>query len=346
MPLVSGRGRAPAFRRVRPSARRCEQLTNMLGILAIPVAIVFLLTVHAAPTSLPITSGALLLLLVGWRVGLILSSVQAGRELTAGYATLQRYPAVVELRDGGGERVVREATVTVQEIDGTPVQRPEAESHSVGAPNISATRDLARGRTPSPAVLLGTLIAVLVALAVLRVALGAAAVGVLPIITDLGLILAAVACFLLLLSFVRSRHEARLFRNLGDNASNPPQRVAIIPALRTIELVGLLSVVRPGIKCERLVWLKSDPSGISLWSGTADEPMLAIPWDMVVALGRVRAHNDRGQSLAALGMSFRLDDVRVVQATIIPTRTGTWSSVHLPDRDLGAIVARIRAVTT
>jgi len=118
----------------------------------------------------------------------------------------------------------------------------------------------------------------------------------------------------------------------------------IVPSVRTVSLVGLLSRLLPAARVPFDQAWTFGSTGCSLWLGkTPTGGAILIPWVLVQRVERVSAHSDKGKAYPAVAITF-LNSNKTEDATFFPRRTGALTLFRMSAEGIDLVVGEIRLV--
>jgi hypothetical protein len=281
------------------------------------------------------------------------SDLQASKELDRGYTSVLYFGNEVDVRDPRDGRLLRVAGQPFLPARNMKLARERVKnSGSTGRrlpdtapppmpdkiPDYRAGTGAAVPGNPRRSSLITVLIVVFIVTFVLRMLILASqpvgqfwAIGIAVII--------AVALGLAAPVYVYAR-SIRV-RNARIQARNPA--ALVVPAYRTVSLVGLLSRLIPGTSViVSMTWV-FDPDGCSLWLGRRNsEKVLHVPWALVHSVEQVSAASDKNNLYPAVAITTR--DPNIAESfTFFPSRSGPLTFVRMPARGVASIVDQIRS---
>ena len=283
------------------------------------------------------------------------SDLQASKELDRGYTSLLYFGNEGDVRDPRDGHLLRVAGQPFQparsmteardlvkdsgnpSVTGPrlPVAAPPSMPNNI--PDYRAGTGAAVRGNPRRSALITVLIVVLVVTFVLRLLIVASqpagrfwAIGI-AVILAVGLGLTAPI-------YVYAR-SIRV-RNGRIQARNPA--AFVVPAYRTVSLVGLLSRLLPGTSVFRCMTWVFDSDGCSLWLGRHNsEEVLHVPWALVASVEQVSAPSDKNNLYPAVAINTR-DPKMTGSLTFFPSRSGPLTFIRMPAPGVASIIDQIR----
>ena len=346
---------------VRPSAYFLLRATVYSGFAMIPWSVLTVALV-VRDFRLFVTNGWIAVIFVlsvaSVRLCAVGSELQVRKELDRGYTSLPRFGNEVDVRDPKDGRLLRVAGQPFRRARTMKLMRERASNQNTLPRAVSIRSDvessIIRGsgaNTDSPSAVAavspprrnrwmwiwGLIVVVAVTFVARqivfapRTSLGTVVIEVLIIVLVVGLVLG-------IPTLLSGRAiQARLVQIQAQN----PQAL-VIPAVRTVPLVGLLSRIAPGVMVRaNQVWV-FDSAGCGLWPGErAAERIVLIPWPLVQSVEGVLAHSDRGRKFPAVSIRF-MNSGDSEEATFFPRRTGALTLFRMRADEVDSIVREIK----
>jgi len=347
---------------VRPSAYFLLRVTVYSGFAMIPWSVLTVALV-VLDFRLFVTNGWIavifVLLVASVRLCAVGSELQVRKELDHGYTSLLRFGNEVDVRDPRDGRLVRVAGQPFRRARTMKLMRerasyPNTLPHAVSS-RSDAESSIVRGsdaNTDSPSAVAavspprrnrwmwiwGLIVVLAITFVARQIVFGSRAsvstivIGVLIIVLVVGLVLAVPT----LLS-----GRALQSRVAQIQAQNP--QALVIPAVRTVPLVGLLSRIAPGVIVRANQAWVFDSAGCGLWLGEhAAERIVLIPWPLVQSVEGARAHSDSGRKFPAVSIRF-MNSGDAEEATFFPRRTGALTLFRMSADEVDSVVWEIKS---
>lgn len=350
-----------APRMVQPSAYLLMRATVYAGFAMIPVSILAI-ALAVFDFRLFVTNWWIavmfVILVASVRLCAIGADLQAVKELDRGYTSLLRFGNEVDVRDPRDGRLVRvagqpfrrarnmklmreRATDFASAPDSIPMSSDaessiirEQDLKSEFRPDVRAvipTRPNRRVWMIAMLILLATTFAVRQLIFASQTSWNLVLVGILIALVIVGLVLGLPT---LVSGQTMQSRVARI------RAGNPG--AFVVPAVRTVSLVGLISRIAPGaiVQVDQ-VWV-FDSTGCSLWlEKPTTERALHIPWALAQTVERVPTHSDRGNTYPAVAIKFKYSN-NTESATFFPRRAGALTLFKMSTDGVDSVVREIQ----
>ena len=346
---------------VRPSAYFLLRATLYSGFVMIPMSIVaialaiFDFRLFGANPWIAIV---FVLSIASVRLCAIGSDLQVSTELDRGYTSLLRFGNEVDVRDPRDGRLVRAAGQPFRRSRTMKLARERAANFEVSpsvTPGRVAESSIIRGpesdsgtrsdEKAGPTARLhkawvASVIIILIATFVVRQLITASQTSGYQALAGIAIALAFVGLVVGIPILVSGQSmESRVTRI----RSRDPDAF-IVPSVRTVSLVGLLSRLLPDVTVPVDQAWTFDSTGCSVWLGKAPSgSAILIPWVLVQRIERVSARSDRGNTYPAVAVTF-LNSNKTEDATFFPRRTGALTLFRMSAVGIDHVVGEIRLV--
>lgn len=358
--MASTHSSAPRI--VRPSAYFLLRATLYSGFVMIPVSTIALALAifdFRLFVANPWIAIVFVLSVATVRLCAIGSDLQVSTELDRGYTSLLQFGNEVDVRDPRDGRLVRAAGQPFRRartmklahkraanFEVSPSVTPgriDAELSTIRGPELDSeirSDDKARPRASMRRLWVAGVIIILIATFVVRQLISASQTSGYQTLAGISIALAFVGLVVGVPILVSGHSiESRVTRI----RSRDPDAL-IVPSVRTVSLVGLLSRLLPAATVPfDQVWTFGS-TGCSLWLGkTPTGSAILIPWVLVQRVERVSAHSDKGKAYPAVAITF-LNSNKTEDATFFPRRTGALTLFRMSTEGIDLVVGEIRLV--
>ena len=358
--MTSTHSSAPRI--VRPSAYFLLRATLYSGFVMIPISIVAVALAifdFRLFVANPWIAIVFVLSIASVRLCAIGSDLQVSTELDRGYTSLLQFGNEVDVRDPRDGRLVRAAGQPFRRSRTMKLARERAANFEVspsGTPGridaeLSIIRepesdsgirsfDKARPSASMRRLWVAGVIIILIATFVVRQLITASQTSGYQVLAGIAIALAFVGLVVGVPILVSGQSiESRVTRI----RSRDPDAF-IVPSVRTVSLVGLLSRLLPDVTVPVDQCWTFDSAGCSLWLGkTPTGSAILIPWVVVQSVDRVSAHSDKGNTYPAVAITF-LNSNKTEDATFFPRRTGALTLFRMSAEGIDHAVGEIRLV--